>query len=336
MSPDPLGTALRDLVDDVEAGLVPPRGGRAVGRWAPSSPHRPPRPGRGRCVCRGPGHPRGLAERCPASLGARHHGRRRRNGATHGLPRCHRQAPVHPDDDGTGCDGRPRPGLGRARCDVRGVAGGGTDSGAAAARRVGVRRTLALARRSVGLPWARAHRPHQWGGRSRRVRTRPGSSDAWTPTAEPSWWSPDSRRVFVACVQPRGPAVRRPGVGTDGSITEVPLVAGGVAPIVAGWIDDGLAARLPRPRPRDHRDSRAAPGGSVTTGGTWPTRMSSGPRSTTGGARGRDRARVAVTRRLPRAAQPGRSTIPSPQVVQQHPRDDVRREHRCPDRDAGR
>jgi hypothetical protein len=62
--------------------------------------------------------------------------------------------------------------------------------------------------------------------------------DAWTPTVEPSWWSPDSRRVFVATFNQGVPRSAGLVVGIDGSITEVPLVAGGVAPNVAGWIDE--------------------------------------------------------------------------------------------------
>ena len=63
-------------------------------------------------------------------------------------------------------------------------------------------------------------------------------ADARTPTTEPSWWSPDSRRVFVATFNDGVPRSAGLVVGIDGSTTEVPLVAGGVAPIVAGWLDD--------------------------------------------------------------------------------------------------
>ena len=56
MSPDPIGTALRDLVDDVEADLAPPVADALWVRWPTASSHRPARPGRGRGVCRRPGH----------------------------------------------------------------------------------------------------------------------------------------------------------------------------------------------------------------------------------------------------------------------------------------
>ena len=82
---------------------------------------------------------------------------------------------------------------------------------------------------------------------------------AWTPPAEPSWWSPDSRRVFVATIN-QG-AARSSGlvVGTDGSTTEVPLVAGGVVPIVAGWLDDATLLVL----------LDLGPGTSRLEGRTW-------------------------------------------------------------------
>ncbi|GGB84620.1 hypothetical protein N798_11150 [Knoellia flava TL1] len=66
----------------------------------------------------------------------------------------------------------------------------------------------------------------------------------WTPPQEPSWWSPDSRRVFVAAVN-QG-ALRSDGVvvGVDGTTTEVPLVEGGLQATFAGWLDDDTLLAL--------------------------------------------------------------------------------------------
>ena len=66
----------------------------------------------------------------------------------------------------------------------------------------------------------------------------------WTPADEASWWSPDSRRVFVAAHN-QG-AIRADGVvvGTDGSTMEVPLVEGGLQAIFAGWLDDDTLLAL--------------------------------------------------------------------------------------------
>ena len=92
---------------------------------------------------------------------------------------------------------------------------------------------------------------------------------AWTPPAEPSWWSPDSRRVFVAMFNAGTPRSGGLVAGIDGSTIEVPLVADGVTPIVAGWLDDAtlLAFSTSAPGPPG---SKVVPGGSATTPGAWP------------------------------------------------------------------
>ena len=60
---------------------------------------------------------------------------------------------------------------------------------------------------------------------------------AWSPS-EASWWSPDSRRVFVGTFNQGRPRFGGLVVGTDGSTAEVPLVDGGSIPAFAGWLDD--------------------------------------------------------------------------------------------------
>ena len=64
------------------------------------------------------------------------------------------------------------------------------------------------------------------------------------PPLEPGWWSPDSRRVFVATLDA---AVESDGVvvTTDGEIEEVPAVERGIEATFAGWLDgDTLLALL--------------------------------------------------------------------------------------------
>ena len=57
------------------------------------------------------------------------------------------------------------------------------------------------------------------------------------PASGPAWWSPDSRRVYVDGINEGTPRSTGYVVGTDGTVTEAPLLAGGVVPRVAGWID---------------------------------------------------------------------------------------------------
>ena len=51
------------------------------------------------------------------------------------------------------------------------------------------------------------------------------------------WWSPDSRHVYVDAFNQGKPTSSGVVVGTDGTVTEVPLLAGGRVPLVAGWLD---------------------------------------------------------------------------------------------------
>ena len=173
MSPDPLGTALRDLVDDVEAGSPRP---------SPTSCGPV-----GAAVVAPPALVPVVAAACVAAL------------VTvalwpSGAPRASVPA-VTVDDDGTarltaypyviakppsirttttpGCAAALIPGSGDL-APIYAVSRWGRLPGALPQRRVGVRGTLALAQRSVGLPRARAHRPH--GGAAVPSRAeRPGS-----------------------------------------------------------------------------------------------------------------------------------------------------------------
>ncbi len=237
MSPDPLGTALRDLADDVEAGLVPPvadelwAGGRRRRRTARLVPV--------------------VAAACVAAL------------VTlvvwpSGAPRASVPA-ITVDDDGTArltaypdVIAKPpsirtttTPGVTAAL-----VPGSGELAAMYAVSPVGALTRVPLPRDEWGLGGPSLSPDGRWVSRgpvltdlisgaaipSRADQAR--LEDAWTPTAEPSWWSPDSRRVFVATFNQGVPRSAGLVVGIDGSITEVPLVAGGVAPIVAGWIDE--------------------------------------------------------------------------------------------------
>lgn len=61
---------------------------------------------------------------------------------------------------------------------------------------------------------------------------------AWTPPEQPSWWSPDSGRVFVGAFNQGTARFAGIVVGTDGSVTQVPLPEENLVPLVAGWLDD--------------------------------------------------------------------------------------------------
>ena len=334
MSPDPLGTALRDLVDDVRGGSRAARGRRAVGRWATSSPHRPPRPGRGRRVCRRPGHPRGVAGRRPAGLGAR------RARSTTTARRDSRPTPMSspsPRPSGRRRHRASRPPSSRAPGELAADRYAVSPGGGAA--------RVPLPRDEWGFGGPSLSPDGRWVSRgpvltdlvsgaavpSRADQAR--LEDAWTPTAEPSWWSPDSRRVFVATFNqgPRGPPV---------------------------W-SSASTARSPRCRSSRVEWRRSSPGGSTSAsllafldlgpgtsrleGRTWRVgddawhvadvdvewstvdELEAPEDEIVRASLSPDRSRAAA-HPVGRRSRAHRSA--------EHPRDDVRPEHRCPDRDA--
>ena len=57
------------------------------------------------------------------------------------------------------------------------------------------------------------------------------------PSESPARWSPDSRRAYVDAPSRGEPKSSGLVVGTDGSISEAPLLASGAVPLVAGWVD---------------------------------------------------------------------------------------------------
>lgn len=59
------------------------------------------------------------------------------------------------------------------------------------------------------------------------TRTQPGEA----------WWSPDSRRVYVDALNQGQSRSSGLVIGTDGSVAETPLLEGNVVPSVAGWLD---------------------------------------------------------------------------------------------------
>jgi hypothetical protein len=61
--------------------------------------------------------------------------------------------------------------------------------------------------------------------------------DSKRTPAGSAWWSPDSRRVYVDGVNQGKPTSSGVVVATDGTVTEVPLLAGGGVPTIAGWLD---------------------------------------------------------------------------------------------------
>lgn len=58
------------------------------------------------------------------------------------------------------------------------------------------------------------------------------------PVEDAAWWSPDSARAFVASVHRGIPTSSGVVLGTDGSVVEVPFLAGEPPAVVAGWLDD--------------------------------------------------------------------------------------------------
>ena len=67
-----------------------------------------------------------------------------------------------------------------------------------------------------------------------------------TLTRQAAWWSPDSRRVYVDGLNQGTPSSSGFVVGTDGSVTEAPLLSNDQLPIVAGWLDDETVMALVR------------------------------------------------------------------------------------------
>ena len=212
MSPDPLGTALHDLVDDVEDGLAHARRRRAVGRWAPPPPHRPPRPGRGRRLRRRPGHrsrsgrPAPRVPRCPPCTfdddGY---------GAADGLPLTHPQAPVRAAATARpGCHRRGGRAGWASTLSLYAVSPAGAPRRLLAAADVqGSIRPAVSPGRSLGLSQGRVLTDLVGGAAVPVESERAGSSRRGRPAGS-AWWSPDSRRVFVDGIQPRarrGPRV---------------------------------------------------------------------------------------------------------------------------------
>lgn len=58
------------------------------------------------------------------------------------------------------------------------------------------------------------------------------------PVEEAAWWSPDSSRAFIASVNQGAPTSLGVVLGTDGTVLDVPFVAGESDAAVAGWLDD--------------------------------------------------------------------------------------------------
>jgi hypothetical protein len=58
------------------------------------------------------------------------------------------------------------------------------------------------------------------------------------PSEQPGWWSPDSRRAYVDSTNQGEITSSGLVVATDGTLTEAPLLAGGRIPVVAGWLDN--------------------------------------------------------------------------------------------------
>ncbi|HEX6888254.1 MAG TPA: hypothetical protein VF143_09120 [Candidatus Nanopelagicales bacterium] len=60
----------------------------------------------------------------------------------------------------------------------------------------------------------------------------------WAPLQEPGWWSPSSRLLFIGTFNQGTPVASGVVIGLDGTTTEVPLVEGGLQATFAGWLDD--------------------------------------------------------------------------------------------------
>ncbi|CAN7150925.1 hypothetical protein [Knoellia sp. LjRoot47] len=66
----------------------------------------------------------------------------------------------------------------------------------------------------------------------------------WTPPQEPSWWSPDSHHAFMAAFNQGAPRSGGVVIGVDGTMSEVPLLEGGLQGVFAGWLDDDTLLAL--------------------------------------------------------------------------------------------
>ena len=238
MSPDRLGTSLRDLVDDVEQGVAPPvaaelwAGGRRRRRTARLVPV--------------------LAAACVAALVAL-------VVWPSGAPRASVPA-VTVDGDGHARltsypSVIPKPPVisstGRPGPSAAVLTEAADPSRLYAVSPAGDVRRLVLHEAPLGYAAPPSLSPDgRWVARGfvltdlvRGVTVPPlpsrqGLSSTRMPSEQPGWWSPDSRRVYVDSTNQGG--IRSSGlvVATDGTVTEAPLFAGGRIPVVAGWLDD--------------------------------------------------------------------------------------------------
>ena len=258
MSPDPIGTALRDLVDDVEADLAPPV---ADALWV-----------RGRRRRRTARLVPVLAAACVAAL------------VTlvvwpSGAPRASVPA-VTVDDDGTArltaypdVIAKPpsirtttTPGVMAAL-----IPGSGDLAPMYAVSPVGALTRVPLPRDEWGIGGPSLSPDGRWVSRGPALtdlvngRSVPSEAErrrlvrAWAPPEHPAWWAPDSSRVFVGTFNQGALSFGGLVIGTDGSTTPVPLVEGGLIPVFAGWLDDGTLLAL----------LDLGPGTSRLEGRTW-------------------------------------------------------------------
>jgi len=243
MSPETLGTALRDLVDDVEADLAPPvadelwAGGRRRRRTARLVPV--------------------VAAACVAAM------------VTlvvwpSGAPRASMPA-VTVDDDGTArltaypdVIAKPpsirtttTPGVMAAL-----IPGSGDLAPMYAVSPMGALTRVPLPRDEWGIGGPSLSPDGRWVSRGPALtdlvsgRSVPSEAErrrlerAWAPPEHPAWWAPDSSRVFVGTFNQGALGFGGLVIGTDGSTTSVPLVEGGLIPVFAGWLDDGTLLAL--------------------------------------------------------------------------------------------
>ena len=69
------------------------------------------------------------------------------------------------------------------------------------------------------------------------VDVRSRLAEQWIPDDEPAWWAPDSSRVFVSALDEVSPGSSGFVLGTDGTVLEVPVVEEAIQPVLAGWLD---------------------------------------------------------------------------------------------------
>ena len=245
MSPDQLGTALRDLVDGVEDDALAPAPGDALARRQPPPGAHPcgHRPRRG--LGRRDGRPRRLARRRAARLRPGAAGRRPRARPPDLLPGRHRQAAL---------PRRDRPSRRHRR---GGHASTATRSSSTPCRRAGPS-PASRSRTSLRAPGTPALSPDgRWLARGAVLNDlttgqtlsfdspRAGEPEVGLPTDGAVWWAPDSRRAYVAGFgQGSPPSSMGVVLGVDGGVTEVPLLLGGVVAVDAGWIDDETLVAL--------------------------------------------------------------------------------------------